>query len=183
MIDKDKIQNLVHEFLIAIGENPDREGLTDTPRRVANMCDELFDPAIANATYTSFDSNHFGNIVLVKNIDFSSICEHHLMPFFGVVHIAYIPSDRVIGISKLARIVDKHSKKLQIQERFTKAISDDLQDAMAPYGIAVFVKAKHCCMSIRGAKKKDATTVTTFFTGSFKDVQKQNLFISLISEE
>lgn len=180
MIDKEKIQNLVREFLLAIGENPNREGLIDTPQRVANMCDEIFDPAKANAKYTSFDSNQFGNIVLVKNIEFSSFCEHHLMPFLGVVHIAYIPSDKVIGISKLARIVDKHSKKLQIQERLTKEIAEDLQNAMSPNGIAVLIEAKHSCMNIRGANKRDAVTVTTYFSGSFEDVQQQNVFISLI---
>ena len=146
------------------------------------MYDELLNPARANATYTSFDSNQFGNIVLVKNIEFSSFCEHHLMPFLGVVHIAYIPSDRVIGISKLARIVDKHSKKLQIQERLTKEIAEDLQEAITPIGIAVFVEAKHFCMNIRGAKKRDATTMTTYFRGVFEDVQQQNLFIDLIKK-
>lgn len=181
MIDMEKIKNLVREFLFAIGEDPNREGLVDTPRRVANMCEEMFNPSRANATYTSFDSNQFGNIVLVKNIEFSSFCEHHLMPFWGVVHIAYIPSDKVIGISKLARIVDKHSKKLQIQERFTKEIVEDLHKAISPIGIAVFVKSKHTCMSFRGVNKREATTVTTYFSGIFEDIQQQNAFIGLIS--
>lgn len=181
MIDRENIQNLVREFLYAIGEDPDREGLIDTPHRVANMCNELLDPSSVNATYTSFDSNQFGNMVLEKNIEFSSFCEHHLLPFLGIVHIAYIPSSRVIGISKLARIVDKHSKKLQLQERLTKEIAEDLWDAMDPVGIAVYIEARHLCMNIRGTKKGDATTVTTYFKGLFEEVEQQNLFISLIS--
>lgn len=182
MVDKEKIQDIVREFLFAIGENPDREGLISTPQRVANMCDEMLDSAKANVAYTSFDSNQFGNIVLIKNIEFASFCEHHLMPFIGVVHIAYVPSDRVIGISKLARIVDKHSKKLQIQERLTREIAEDLQNAMNPIGIAVFIEAKHSCMNIRGANKRDAITVTTYFSGIFEDTQQQNVFIGLISK-
>lgn len=181
MINKERIEIIIRELLLAFGENPDREGLVDTPKRVANLCDELLDPEKASVTYTSFDSNQFGNIVLVKNIEFSSICEHHLLPFYGVVHIAYIPSDKVIGISKLARLVDKHSKKLQIQERLTKEIVEDLQEAIAPTGIAVFIKAMHCCMTIRGVKKTNATTITTYYNGAFQDIQHQNLFINLIS--
>lgn len=182
MIDKARIEYLVREFLIAIGENPNREGLVDTPRRVANMCDEMLDSTRISVTYTSFDSNQFGNIVLVKNIEFSSICEHHLMPFIGVVHIAYIPTDRVIGISKLARIVEKYSKRLQIQERLTKEIAVDLQQAMNPAGIAVFVEAKHFCMNIRGVNKREAITMTTYFSGIFEDIQQQDMLIGLISK-
>ena len=109
MIDKERIKFLTREFLLAIGENPECDGLIDTPRRVADMCDELLNPEHANMKYTVFDSNNYGGIVLVRDVEFSSMCEHHLMPFIGKAHIAYIPDKEVIGISKLARIVDKHA--------------------------------------------------------------------------
>ncbi|MBQ4443496.1 MAG: GTP cyclohydrolase I FolE [Alphaproteobacteria bacterium] len=180
MIDKEKIQQLTKEFLLAIGEDPNREGLMDTPRRVADMCDELLNPTRANAKYTSFEANNFGGIVLVKDIDFSSICEHHLVPFIGKVHIAYIPNDRIIGISKFARIVDKHAKKLQLQERLAQDIVADIQNSMEPKGIAIYIEAKHLCMNIRGIARRNASTVTTMFTGVFDDFKMQEMFMDII---
>ena len=182
MIDKEKIQQLTKEFLLAIGENPDREGLIDTPRRVADMCDELLNPVRANARYSSFESNNYGGIVLVKDIDFSSICEHHLVPFIGKVHIAYIPNDKIIGISKFARIVDKHAKKLQLQEKLAQDIVSDIQYSMDPKGIAVYIEAKHLCMNIRGITRRNASTVTTLFTGVFEDFKMQEMFMDIIKE-
>ena len=112
MIDHDKIKSLVREFLVAIGEDPDREGLIDTPRRVSDLCQEMLSSDINKADYTVFDSGSYGGMVLVKDIEFSSVCEHHLLPFTGVIHLAYIPGEKIIGLSKIARIVEKHSKKL-----------------------------------------------------------------------
>ncbi len=180
MIDKERIKFLTREFLLAIGENPEREGLIDTPRRVADMCDELLNPERANMKYTVFNSNNYGGIVLVRDIDFSSMCEHHLMPFIGKVHIAYIPSKEVIGISKLARIVDKHAKKLQLQERLTKEILEDIQSSLNPQGIALYIEAQHLCMNIRGITRRNASTVTTLFSGAFDDFKMQEMFMDLI---
>lgn len=180
MIDKERIKVLTREFLLAIGENPDREGLVDTPQRVANMCDELFNPERANAKYTAFESDNYGGVVLVKDIDFSSVCEHHLVPFIGKVHIAYIPGDQIIGISKFARIVDKHSKKLQLQERLAQEILNDIQYAIKPKGVAIYIEAKHLCMNIRGITRRNASTVTTLFSGDFYDFKMQEMFMDII---
>lgn len=180
MIDKEKIQQLTKEFLLAIGEDPDREGLIDTPRRVADMYDELLNPERANLKYTVFDSNNYSGIVLVRDIDFSSMCEHHLMPFIGKAHIAYIPDKEVIGISKLARIVDKHAKKLQLQERLAKEILEDMQSSFSPQGIAIYMESHHLCMNIRGVTRRNASTITTLFSGVFDDIKMQEMFMGLI---
>lgn len=180
MIDKERIKYLTKEFLLAIGENPEREGLIDTPSRVADMCDELLNPERANMKYTVFNSNNYGGIVLVRDIDFSSMCEHHLMPFIGKIHIAYIPSKEVIGISKLARIVDKHAKCLQLQERLTKEILEDIQSSLNPQGIAIYIEAQHLCMNIRGITRRNASTVTTLFSGAFDGFKMQEMFMDLI---
>ncbi len=182
MVDKERIMYLTREFLKAIGENPERQDIIDTPRRVAEMCDELLNPDRANLKYTTFDTYDYNGIVLVKNIDFSSICEHHLVPFIGVVHLAYIPRDKVIGLSKLARIVDKHSKRIQIQERLAKEILEDLSSAVSPKGIAVYIEAQHLCMNIRGIHRRNASTVTTLFTGEFEDFKMQELFMDMIKQ-
>lgn len=181
MIDKDKIKDLTYQFLIAIGEDPKREGLVDTPHRVAEMCSELFEPERAKAKYTIFDADNYDGVVMVRDIRFSSICEHHLMPFIGSVHIAYIPDQKVIGISKLARIVDKHAKKLQLQERLTNDIANDLSFAVNAKGVAIYIEAKHTCMNIRGVYRRDASTVTTVLLGEFKKFKMQEMFIDLIS--
>ncbi len=180
MIDKERIKFLTKEFLLAIGEDPEREGLIDTPRRVADMCEELLNPERANMKYTVFDSGNFGGIVLVRDIDFTSVCEHHLMPFIGKAHIAYIPGKEVIGISKMARIVDKHAKCLQLQERLAKEILEDMQKALNPKGVAVYLEAKHLCMNIRGVTRRNASTITTVFSGEFEDLKMQELFMNLI---
>ncbi|MBQ9314013.1 MAG: GTP cyclohydrolase I FolE [Clostridia bacterium] len=180
MVDKEKIQQLTQEFLLAIGEDPERDGLKDTPRRVANMCDELLNSEYNKLDYTSFDSNNYDGIVLIKDISFTSICEHHLMPFIGKINIAYIPSDEVLGISKFARIVDKHAKNLQLQERLAKEILLDIQESISPKGIAIYIEAKHLCMNIRGAKRKDSSTITALFLGEFDDIKMQNVFLNLI---
>lgn len=180
MIDKHRIQQLTREFIIAIGDDPDRCGLLETPRRVADMCDELFNPERASVSYTSFESDNYDGIILIGDIAFSSVCEHHLMPFIGKVSIAYIPDKEVLGISKFARIVDKHAKKLQIQERLAKEILIDIEKSISPKGVAIYIEAKHLCMSIRGVKRKGALTVTTLFTGSFNDIQLQGLFLNMI---
>ena len=175
MIDKERIK-----FLIAIGEDPEREGLIDTPRRVADMYEELLTDQSRHAIHTSFEVNDYDGIVLVKNIDFSSICEHHIVPFVGKAHIAYIPNERILGISKLARIIMKYSKKLQLQERLAHEVLTDIDESITPKGIAIYIEAKHLCMNIRGVTKPNASTVTTVFSGEFKEFIKQELFMDMI---
>lgn len=182
MIDTNKIKTLVREFLIAIGENPEREGLIETPRRVADMCKELLEFSGDKNLHTNFQAENYGGIVLVRDIDFSSLCEHHIMPFIGKVHIAYIPDDKVIGISKLARIIDKHSKNLQIQERLANTIADELMSAINAKGVAIYIEAKHLCMNIRGIRRNEAKTITTAFKGDFNSFEMQNVFVNLIKQ-
>jgi len=170
-MDKEKIMNAVRDILIAVGENPDREGLRETPRRVANMYEEIFsglneDP---KKHLKFFDEKSNDEMVIVRDIPFSSMCEHHLLPFVGKAHIAYIPSDnKIIGLSKLARIVDNFAKKPQVQERLTHDIADFLNDNLNPKGVAVIIEAEHMCMSIRGARAAGSKTQTSALRGCMK---------------
>ena len=178
MINEELLKESIKNFLIAIDENPERDGLVDTPNRIFKMCKEF--EKTQNIEYKSFSNTNYNDFVLVKNIEFSSFCEHHILPFYGVVHIAYIPDGKVLGLSKLARIVDKHSKKLQVQERLTSDILQDLNTNVKNKGIAILIEAKHMCMTIRGVKKTSATTVTQLYTGDFKDFSlKQNFLIAI----
>ena len=171
-MDRDKIERGVKLILEGIGENPDRPGLIDTPRRVANAYEEIFsgveiDPA---SVLENAHSEHYDEIVLVKNIPFYSVCEHHLLPFTGKAHVAYIPSgDRITGLSKLARVVDIHSKRLQVQERLTSQIADTIMQAIKPRGVLVVISAEHLCMTMRGIKKPGSVTVTSVVRGVFRE--------------
>ena len=178
MINEELLKESIRNFLIAIGENPQRDGLVDTPKRICKMCKEF--EKIQKTNYKSFANANYNDFVLVKNIEFSSFCEHHILPFYGVIHIAYIPDGKILGLSKLARIIDKNSKKLQVQEKLTSDILQDLNANVKNKGIAILIEAKHMCMSIRGVKKSSATTITQMFTGDFKDVNlKQNFLIAI----
>lgn len=167
-MDKERIQNAVREILIAVGEDPDREGLIETPKRVANMYEEIFaglteDP---KQHIKLFNEHSNDEMVIVKDIPFYSMCEHHLLPFFGKAHIGYIPSDnKIIGLSKLARIVDNFAKKPQVQERLTSDIADFLNDNLQPKGVAVIMEAEHMCMTMRGARAAGAKTQTSALRG------------------
>ncbi|RDW17591.1 GTP cyclohydrolase I FolE [Oceanobacillus arenosus] len=183
-MDKQKIEEAVRMILEAIGEDPDRQGLLDTPKRVAKMYEEVFsglkkDPA--EHCKTVFEEEH-DEVVLVKDIQFSSMCEHHLVPFFGVAHIAYIPKHgRVIGLSKLARIIDDFSKRPQLQERITTSVAELLMEELDPIGVMVVLEAEHMCMTIRGVKKQGAKTVTSAVRGEFRTNSKsRNEVLSLI---
>ena len=179
------IAEAVHRILTSIGEDPDREGLVQTPKRVAQMLTELttgyhddlktlVNGAIFHVDYTE--------MVVVLNIDFSSLCEHHLLPFFGKVHVAYIPDGRVIGLSKLPRIVEMYARRLQMQERMTVEIANALQRILNPKGVAVIVEAKHMCSMIRGVKKINAQMQTKSMLGIFKqDTIVRNEFLSLLT--
>ena len=169
-MDKERIQNAVREILLAVGEDPDREGLLETPKRVANMYEEIFaglteDP---KQHIKLFNEQSNDEMVIVKDIPFYSMCEHHLLPFFGKAHIGYIPSDnKIIGLSKLARIVDNFAKKPQVQERLTSDIADFLNDNLQPKGVAVIMEAEHMCMTMRGARAAGSKTQTSALRGSF----------------
>lgn len=165
MLDKEKIKKLAHEFLIAIGENPERAGLKDTPERVANMCEEMFSGLNnpGNNLVTTFsEPNSSGNIVEINKIPVRSVCEHHLLPFFGFANIKYIPKNgKILGLSKFARIVDFLSRKPHVQENLTSEIADYLWKILSPIGMEVSLQCTHTCMTIRGVKAEDSITRTT----------------------
>ena len=173
-VDKQKIQSAVRDILVAIGENPDREGLKDTPDRVARMFEEItsgYDESVTGHLSKTFEEGGSA-IVVERDIDFSSTCEHHLMPFFGKVHIAYVPSDKVVGLSKLARVVDVFAKRLQLQERLNAQIADAIYQELAPKGVIVVIEAQHTCMTARGVKKVGSNTLTYAVRGEIDDAIK-----------
>ena len=172
-IDKNRIENAVRELLIGIGEDPDRDGLLDTPSRVARMYEETTsglrcDPE--EDLKTTFEVNH-NEMVMVRDIPLYSLCEHHMLPFIGSAHVAYIPGSNgnIVGLSKLARLVDGFAKRLQVQERLTSQIADSLQSVLDPIGTLVVLEAEHLCMSMRGIKKPGSSTVTSAVRGIFRD--------------
>ncbi len=172
MIDNKKLEEAVKMILEAVGEDPDREGLRDTPKRVAKMYKEVFsglyqDPKEHLKTYFSDDQHE--EMVIVKDISLYSMCEHHLLPFYGKAHIAYIPSGgRIVGLSKLVRVVESVARRPQLQERITSTVADIIMDVLKPKGVLVVVEAEHLCMSIRGVKKPGAVTVTSAVRGIFR---------------
>lgn len=168
-MDTKKIQENVHELLNLVGENPKRDGLLNTPERVAGFYKEVLsgynqDPLDYDTLFPS--EGH--NMVVVKDLDFYSLCEHHMVPFFGTVSIGYIPRDKILGLSKFGRIVDVFAKRLQVQERLTREIMETILKIFDPSGVAIRIEAKHLCMTMRGIKKDDSNTVTTAFYGDFE---------------
>jgi GTP cyclohydrolase I len=175
MIDKEKIKKAVREILEAIGEDPDREGLLETPDRVARMYEEIFSGLHTDVkdVIKIFQEDEHQEIILVKDIPLYSMCEHHLLPFIGVAHVAYLPrKGRILGLSKVARIVDVLSKRPQLQERLTSEIADTIMEAVNPLGVAVVIEAEHLCMTMRGVKKPGSKTVTSALRGIFRTDQK-----------
>ncbi|MCQ2481200.1 MAG: GTP cyclohydrolase I FolE [Clostridia bacterium] len=173
-MDKERIEKAVREILIAVGEDPDRPGLVETPARVARMYEEVFAGLEDDPTrhLKLFDEGS-DEMVIVRDIPMYSMCEHHLLPFVGKAHIAYIPADgKVIGLSKLARIVDSFAKKPQLQERLTSQIADFLNDNLHPLGVAVVVEAEHLCMTMRGAKASGSQTRTSALRGIMRNDAK-----------
>ncbi|HSZ39931.1 MAG TPA: GTP cyclohydrolase I FolE [Trebonia sp.] len=172
-VDQERIQRAVREILLAVGEDPDRDGLLDTPARVARMYAEQFTglrQRPEDVLTTVFDSEH-DEIVLVKDIEMYSMCEHHLVPFFGKAHIAYIPNEkgRITGLSKIARLVDVYARRPQVQERMTYQVADALMRVLEPQGVLVVFEAEHLCMSMRGVRKPGAKTVTSAVRGIFRE--------------
>lgn len=182
-VDRPRIERAVKEILYAIGEDPDREGLQETPERVARMYAELFhgmneDPRVY---LQKFFTEKYDEIVLVKDISFTSMCEHHLLPFMGKVHIGYLPDGRVIGLSKLARVVEAVARRPQIQERMTEQIANLLVHELKVRGAGVIIEAEHTCMTIRGIRKKGAIAVTSAMKGTFrKDERTRTEILHLI---
>jgi GTP cyclohydrolase I len=184
-IDVDLIQHSVSQVLEGIGENPEREGLVKTPERVARMFEELLagyrtDP-IAMVNEALFDVD-YDEMVIVRDIEFYSLCEHHMLPFIGRAHVAYIPRGKVIGLSKIPRIVDMFSRRLQVQERMTRQIGDFINELLHPQGVAVVVEALHLCSMIRGVKKHDSRMTTSTMLGAFRtDLAMRMEFLDNIS--
>lgn len=172
-VDLEAIKGAVRTILKAVGEDPDREGLLETPRRVAKMYAEMFeglrkDPA--KHLEVTFPEE-YNELVLVRDIPFTSMCEHHLLPFTGVAHVGYLPNGRVTGLSKLARVVDEVARRPQVQERMTQTIAELIEERLESAGVAVVLRAEHSCMSIRGVKKHGSSTVTSALRGVFKTSQ------------
>lgn len=171
MIDEAKVKEAVKMILEAIGEDPNREGLIDTPDRIARMYSEIFSGRFENSNehLSRVFSVETDGIVLEKDIRFYSMCEHHLIPFFGKVHVAYISNGKVAGLSKLARTVEVYAKRPQLQERMTNQIAEALMEHLNPKGVMVIIEAEHLCMTMRGVKKPGSKTVTAAYLGDFKD--------------
>ncbi|MEE8372900.1 MAG: GTP cyclohydrolase I FolE [Dehalococcoidia bacterium] len=183
MIDKSAIELAVTNIIKAIGEDPSREGLTDTPRRIAEMYSELFsgitrDPK--DDLQVGFEEGHH-EMVIFKDIPFYSMCEHHFLPFYGLAHIGYIPNGRVVGASKMGRVVDVLAKRPQLQERLTTQIADTIVEVLQPQGVAVVIHAEHLCMTMRGIKKPGSNIVTSATRGLFrKSHATRSEFLSLV---
>ncbi len=183
-MNKENFESLVRRILIEIGEDPNREGLLSTPKRVAEAYEFLtagyqkdIDDVLNNAIFTE----KYDEMVLVKNIDFYSMCEHHMLPFYGKVHVAYIPNGKIVGLSKIPRIVEVFARRLQVQERMTQQIADTLEKYLQPVGVAVVSEAYHMCMMMRGVEKQNSSATTSAMHGVFKDDAKtRNEFINLV---
>lgn len=183
MIDQEKIKQAVQLMLEGIGEDIHREGLRETPDRIARMCEELYGGMNEDAGTHLCKVFHVENseMVLEKDITFYSTCEHHMLPFYGKVHIAYVPDGKVVGLSKLARTVEVFARRLQIQEQLTGQIADALMEHMQPKGVMVMIEAEHMCMTMRGIRKPGSKTVTTAMLGCFeKDAALQDRFFQLL---
>src|SRR6476619_2277536 len=178
------MQDLIRKLLADLGENPAREGLIDTPKRVEKAYKFLtsgyaadIDQVLNNALFTV----DYSEMVIVKDIDFYSLCEHHLLPFFGKCHVAYIPTTKVIGLSKIPRVVDVFARRLQVQERLTNQIADIIREKIAPLGVAVVMEATHLCMSMRGVEKQNSFAVTSAMLGAFRTNSRTRMeFLELI---
>jgi GTP cyclohydrolase I len=177
-------EELVREMLVRLGEDPKREGLLGTPGRVQRAFEELTrgykdDPE--SILRGALFSVNYDEMVIVKDVEMFSLCEHHLLPFFGKVHVAYIPNGKVVGLSKIPRLVEVFARRLQVQERLTTQIAETIQDAIEPQGVAVVIEARHLCMMMRGVEKQHSATVTSSMQGVFRDcVQTREEFLSLI---
>ena len=180
----DSISDMYKNILDDVGENPTREGLLKTPVRAAKAMQFLtqgYDLNPAEILRSAMFKEDYSQMVIVKDIEVYSLCEHHLLPFFGKAHIAYIPNGQIVGLSKLPRVVDAFARRLQVQERLTNEIRDCIQDTLKPHGVAVVIECSHLCMQMRGIQKQNSATTTSAFTGEFLKDSTRKEFISLIS--
>jgi len=182
---KPGIRSLIENILHAIGEDPKREGLLKTPERVENSLKFLtsgYDVDIDQLVNDTLYKENYDEMVIVKNIDFYSLCEHHMLPFFGKCHVAYLPNGKIIGLSKVPRLVDAYGRRLQVQERLTTQIAHCIEDIVKPTGVGVVIEATHLCMSMRGVEKQNSYTTTSSMLGSFKkDPRTRAEFLSLLT--
>jgi GTP cyclohydrolase I len=180
-VDLVAAERAVFDLLTALGQDPTRPGLADTPRRVARAYEELL--TSEPFTLTTFPNDEgYDEMVVARSIPFHSLCEHHLLPFSGVAHVAYVPGDRIVGLSKLARVVEHHARGLQVQERMTCQVADTLEEHLAPKGIGVVLDAAHTCMSLRGVSKQGTSTITSALRGLLRDdPRSRGEFLSLTS--
>lgn len=175
-----KSEECIYNLLENIGEDPNREGLKDTPKRYIKFLNEFLKPKDINFNLTTFSSENYNEMIIEKNINFYSLCEHHLAPFFGTATIAYIPNDKIVGLSKLPRVLDHFANRLQNQERITKQVAEFLYKELGAKGVGVVLEAQHLCMAMRGIKKQNVNTITSCLLGSFYDDPRcRNEFLSL----
>jgi len=183
-MNQHKIETLVHDLLLEIGEDPQREGLVKTPQRVAAALQFLtsgYRTDAARLVNGAIFTQQTNSMVIVKNIEVYSLCEHHMLPFFGRCHIGYIPSGRVFGVSKLARVVDMYARRLQLQERLTEQISQEVMDSVGAVGVGVMIEARHLCMMMRGVEKQNSVMITSSVLGTFREsVATREEFLTLI---
>jgi GTP cyclohydrolase IA len=186
-IDQARVQRAVSEIIAAIGEDAEREGLRETPRRIAEMYAEVFEGVNQDPVEilgVTFDSGGHQEMIILKDIPFYSMCEHHFLPFHGVAHVGYIPKGRVAGVSKIARVVETLARRPQMQERLTSQIADTMMQGLGPIGVAVVIEAEHLCMTMRGVKKPGSRMVTSANRGTFrKDPATRAEFFSLVRDE
>ena len=179
-------QELYRELLVRIGEDPTRDGLMDTPERMEKSMAFLthgYEMNVTAVLHEALFDVEYDEMVIVKDVEFFSLCEHHLLPFFGKAHIAYVPNGKVIGLSKIPRVVDVFARRLQVQERLTTQIADAISEAIDPQGVAVIIEAQHLCMMMRGVEKQHSATVTSAMRGVFKtQLQTRNEFLSLVRQ-
>lgn len=179
----DQLAQHYHEILTLLGEDPEREGLAKTPMRVAKAMQVLTRGYTQNPKQVLLDAlfeEKYNQMVIVKDIDFFSMCEHHMLPFYGKAHVAYIPNGYITGLSKVARVVDIYSHRLQVQERLTEQIKDCIQQALKPMGVMVVIEAKHMCMQMRGIEKQNSITTTSAFSGAFNQAKTREEFMNLL---
>jgi GTP cyclohydrolase I len=179
-----EISDYYRKLLANIGENPEREGLVKTPERASKAIQYLtkgYDEDAAAILRSAMFKEDYNEMVIVKDIELYSLCEHHLLPFFGKAHIAYIPNGYIVGLSKLPRVVDTFARRLQVQERLTDQILHCIEDTLNPLGVAIVIEARHMCMMMRGVQKQNSVTTTSAFTGEFKNVTTRGEFLNLIN--
>jgi GTP cyclohydrolase IA len=181
---QERIKNNYHDIICALGDDPEREGLVKTPERVAKAMQFLmqgYDMDPAEILRSAMFKEDYSEMVIVKDIEVYSMCEHHMLPFFGRAHVAYIPKGTIVGLSKIGRVVDAFARRLQVQERLTHEILNCIQDTLQPQGVAVVIEAKHLCMMMRGVQKQNSVATTSAFTGEFENNRTRAEFMRLIS--